>query len=134
MIEKNREQQIINRINQLEKLVNNLKRVGISTSRIAEIPAHTHPVSQINNLNNYLNQLDGVVETITGDGVETDFDIEHSQGTRNLIIQVYQNFGDYQSVDLIVQQSDPDNLRLIFDTAPADGDSYVVLIKPVAVL
>lgn len=70
-------------------------------------------------------------ETITGDGTETDFTINHELGTRDCIVQiraVASPYGSVASADYSLEFTDTDNIEVKWATAPANGDEYRVLV------
>lgn len=61
-----------------------------------------------------------------GDETTRDFDISHGMGTRDVIVQIYDN-STYDTVYTDVIRTDLDNIRVSFITAPT-ADQYRVLI------
>jgi len=61
-----------------------------------------------------------------GDGANVSFDIAHDLGTRDIIVQLYDN-STYETVYTDVTRTDDVNVNISFTTAPTT-DQYRVLI------
>jgi hypothetical protein len=66
--------------------------------------------------------------TVIGDGTATVFTITHSFGTRDVLVGVYQNGGNYDDVICVVERPSPDSVILRFGVAPAANSIRVVVI------
>lgn len=69
----------------------------------------------------------GKEETITGNGSTTAFAISHAFNTRDVIVQVY-DLTDYKTVECDVTRTSTTQVTVEFNTAPASGKTYRVLI------
>lgn len=69
-------------------------------------------------------------KTITGDGVATSFVIDHNLGTRDIMVSVVEKFSPYTQISTgyTVEMTTQDSCLVSWDTAPANGDKYRVLI------
>lgn len=68
--------------------------------------------------------------TFTGDGSETDFEITHNAGTKDLIVGV-RDMADDEIVFPTVKTTTTNMLTVSFAEAPANGKEYRVIIKRV---
>ena len=66
--------------------------------------------------------------TLTGDGSTTTFVVNHALDTDDLMIQVYETFGDKESIATTTSRPDTNNVNVTFALAPVNGDDYRVLI------
>lgn len=62
-----------------------------------------------------------------GDGSATQYDITHNFGTRDVIVQVIRNSGNYDNVDCDISRTDTNTVRLNFSAAPT-ANQYRCLI------
>lgn len=62
-----------------------------------------------------------------GDGSATQYDITHNFGTRDVIVQVIRNSGNYDNVECDVSRTDTNTVRLNFAAAPT-SNQYRCLI------
>ena len=65
---------------------------------------------------------------ITGDGLETEFTVQHDLNTTFVMVQVQAAASPYGVVDVTVAVVDEDNVTVTFAEAPDDGASYKVLV------
>ncbi len=63
-----------------------------------------------------------------GDGSATSYTVTHNLNTRDVVVEVYRNSGNYDSVLVEVQRSSLNAVTLVFDTAPA-VNAYRVLVR-----
>lgn len=61
----------------------------------------------------------------------TSYTINHAMGTRNVIVQIYDNTS-YETVFADVTRTDVDNIAVEFGFSPNDNEDYTVLIKAIA--
>ena len=66
--------------------------------------------------------------TISGNDSNTVFTINHGCGTRDMIVQVYENQAPYGNVLVAVERPNTACITVTFDTAPAIGEDYRVLM------
>ncbi len=73
------------------------------------------------------------VATIEGDTATTttSYTINHSIGTRNVIVQIFDNT-NYETVFADVTRTDTNNITVEFGFSPNDNEDYTVLIKAIA--
>lgn len=64
-----------------------------------------------------------------GDGSATQFDITHNFGTRNVVVDVYRNSGNYDSILCDVSRPDTNTVRLNFAQAPSSNQFTVVVMS-----
>lgn len=64
---------------------------------------------------------------VIGDGVTTDFTLTHSLGTRDVLVEVVENGGEYDTVWCDRSRPTADTVRLRFATPPA-ADSLRVTV------
>lgn len=62
-----------------------------------------------------------------GDGTNTTYNFGHFMNTRNLLVQVRENGGNYDLVDCDITLPTPDQIALSFTTPPG-VDAYQVFI------
>lgn len=67
-------------------------------------------------------------EQIQGDDVTSTFTINHALNKASVSVQVWKAFGDESSINVEVEKVDDDNVRLVFNAAPATGRDYNVLV------
>jgi hypothetical protein len=65
---------------------------------------------------------------VIGDGTSTVFTITHGFGTRDVIVGVYQNSGNYDDIICDVERPNPNSVVLRFGVAPAANSIRVVVI------
>ena len=65
---------------------------------------------------------------ITGTGAITDFLINHSLSTLDVLIQVYQNTGQFTTVDVFTERTTASQINVSFAVAPVIGEDYRVLL------
>jgi hypothetical protein len=64
-----------------------------------------------------------------GDGSATQYDVTHSFGTRDVIVSVYRNSGNYDDVLCDVSRPDTNTVRLNFAAAPSSNQFRVVITR-----
>jgi hypothetical protein len=66
-------------------------------------------------------------ETITGDGVETEFAVEHDLGTTDVVVQVFNLVTNAEvGVDIVIE--DANSVSIGFDSAPTSAMSFRVVV------
>ena len=78
-------------------------------------------------LANWSGRLRKVSENI-GDGSATSYVVTHNLSTRDVIIRVFPNSGEYDDVEVDVQRTSTTTATLVFATAPASNAYRVVVI------
>ena len=68
------------------------------------------------------------VSTSVGDGSATSYVVTHNLNTRDVIIRVFPNSGQYDDVEVDVQRTSTTTATLVFATAPASNAYRVVVI------
>jgi hypothetical protein len=68
------------------------------------------------------------VSTSIGDGSATSYVVTHNLNTRDVIIRVFPNSGEYDDVEVDVQRTSTTTATLVFATAPASNAYRVVVI------
>lgn len=66
--------------------------------------------------------------TNIGDGSATSYTITHSLNTRDVIVRVFPNSGDYDDVEVDVRRPSTTTCTLVFATAPASNAYRVVVL------
>lgn len=66
--------------------------------------------------------------TDLGDGSNTSYAITHNFGTRDVIVRVFPNSGQYDDVEVDVQRTNTNTVTLVFASAPAANAYRVVVI------
>ena len=66
--------------------------------------------------------------TSIGDGSATSYTITHSLNTRDVIIRVFPNAGNYDDVEVDVQRTSTTTATVVFATAPASNAYRVVVL------
>lgn len=65
---------------------------------------------------------------VIGDGAATSIAVTHNFNTRDVVVEVYRNSGNYDAVLVEVRRTSVNAVTLIFDSAPA-LNAYVVTVK-----
>jgi len=68
------------------------------------------------------------ISTSIGDGSATSYVVTHNLNTRDVIIRVFPNSGEYDDVEVDVQRTSTTTATLVFATAPASNAYRVVVI------
>ena len=68
------------------------------------------------------------VSTNVGDGSATSYVVTHNLNTRDVIIRVFPNSGEYDDVEVDVQRTSTTTTTLVFATAPASNAYRVVVL------
>ena len=63
-----------------------------------------------------------------GDGSATSYVVTHNLNTRDVIIRVFPNSGQYDDVEVDVQRTSTTTATLVFATVPASNAYRVVVI------
>lgn len=66
--------------------------------------------------------------TITGTGSKTDFVITHSLGTRDVVVNMYENTTPYQQVWADIKMTSTSQVTVTFATAPTTSEKYRIVI------
>lgn len=64
-----------------------------------------------------------------GDGSATQFDVTHLFGTRDVMVQVYRNSGNYDNIECDISRTDTNTVRLNFAAAPTSNQFRVVITR-----
>ena len=67
-------------------------------------------------------------EQVMGDASANTFTITHNFGTRNVLVNVCRNSGNYDEVITGVEHTDANSVKVSFDAAPA-VNAYTVLVR-----
>jgi hypothetical protein len=67
--------------------------------------------------------------TNVGDGTNTTYTITHGLGSRDVIVQLYSNSGNYEAIDCEIRRTSTTTATLIFGSIPTT-DQYRVVITP----
>lgn len=62
-----------------------------------------------------------------GDGSATSYNIDHNLNTRDVIVRVYRNSGNYDDVECDIQRSTVNRVILVFAAAPTTNQHRVVI-------
>jgi hypothetical protein len=68
------------------------------------------------------------VSTSVGDGSATSYVVTHNLNTRDVVIRVFPNSGEYDDVEVDVQRTSTTTATLVFATAPASNAYRVVVL------
>lgn len=68
------------------------------------------------------------VSTSVGDGSATSYAVTHNLNTRDVIVRVYPNSGEYDDVEVDVQRTSTTVVTVVFATAPASNSYRVVVL------
>jgi len=95
----------------------------------AEVDAGTDDARIITPLKlaNYSGRLKKYSTSI-GDGSATSFTVTHSLNTRDVVIRIYQNSGDYEDVEPDVRRTTVNAATIVFATAPSSNAYRVVVV------
>lgn len=63
-----------------------------------------------------------------GDGSATSYVVTHNLNTRDVVVEVYRNSGNFDSVLVEVQRTSVNAVTILFDTAPS-ANAYRVLVR-----
>ncbi len=64
-----------------------------------------------------------------GDGSATQYDVTHNFGTRDVIVQVIRNSGNYDEILCDISRTDTNTVRLNFSSAPSSNQFRVLIIR-----
>ena len=95
----------------------------------AEVDAGTDDTRIVTSLK--LSNLAGRVRKVSaniGDGSATTFTVTHNLNTRDVIVRLFPNSGQYDDVEVDVQRTSVNAVTLVFATAPATNAYRVVVI------
>ena len=67
---------------------------------------------------------------IIGTGTGTDKTITHTLSTLDVLIQVFSTTGDFETVDVDMKRDNTNDVTVVFNTAPAMGEDYKVILLP----
>jgi len=119
-------------------LTNVTRVTGLSPDDLMYIQKANAPAGQkdmVITIASFVAMLGGVVpvslkETfdITGDGNETDFECNHTKGTKDLVVVLREAFGDYAKVEYTINFTSNSKITVSFSEAPAVGENYKLII------
>jgi hypothetical protein len=69
-----------------------------------------------------------VVRFINGNGTASSYILNHGLGTRNVLVEIIENSGDFKTVLTDVKRISEDEIQVDFGIPPALGDNYNVII------
>lgn len=64
-----------------------------------------------------------------GDGSATQYDVTHNFGTRDIVVQVLRNSGNFDNVDCDISRTDTNTVRLNFAAAPTSNQYRVLIVR-----
>jgi hypothetical protein len=64
---------------------------------------------------------------INGDGIETDFILDHNLGTKFVLVQIFESESG-ETIEASVTRIDSNNVRVSFNNAPSENEFSVVII------
>jgi hypothetical protein len=68
------------------------------------------------------------ISTNVGDGSATSYVVTHNLNTRDVLVRVYPNSGEYDDVEVDVQRTSTTTVTVVFATAPASNAFRVVVV------
>ena len=92
----------------------------------------TMRMTNVSKLYDYIGPLLTSTGDITGDDSSREFTHDHAFGTRNVIIQVVEAQSPYETVMVATKRNTTDQITVSFETAPATGTNYKVLVTRMA--
>ena len=91
----------------------------------------TMRMTNVSKLFDYVHSLLTSSGDITGDGSSREFTHDHAFGTRNVTIQVVEAQSPFETVMVATKRNTTDQVTINFETAPASGTNYKVLVTKV---
>ena len=88
----------------------------------------TMRMTRVSKIYDYVASLLTSEGDITGDGSNREFTHDHAFGTRNVMVQVVEAQSPYETVFVDVKRNTTDQITINFETAPATGTDYKVLV------
>lgn len=88
----------------------------------------TMRMTNVSKMFDYVHSLMTSEGDITGDGSSREFTHDHAFGTRNVIIQVVEAQSPFETVMVATKRNTTDQITINFETAPASGTNYKVLV------
>jgi hypothetical protein len=67
------------------------------------------------------------IEFVIGDGIETDFILDHNLGTKFVLVQIFESESG-ETIEASVTRIDNNNVRVSFNNAPSENEFSVVII------
>lgn len=91
----------------------------------------TMRMTNVSKMFDYVHNLITSSGDITGDGSSREFTHDHAFGTRNVAVQVVEAQSPFETVMVAVKRNTTDQITINFETAPASGTNYKVLVTRV---
>lgn len=92
----------------------------------------TMRMTNVSKMYDYIASLSTSEGDITGDGSTREFTHDHAFGTRNVIVQIVEAQSPYETVMVATKRNTTDQVTISFETAPATGTNYKVLVTRIA--
>lgn len=74
-----------------------------------------------------INFIPRKIEFVIGDGIETDFILDHNLGTKFVLVQIFESESG-ETIEASVTRIDSNNVRVSFNNAPSENEFSVVII------
>ncbi len=74
-----------------------------------------------------INFIPRKIEFVIGDGIETDFILDHNLGTKFVLVQIFESESG-ETIEASVTRIDNNNVRVSFNNAPSENEFSVVII------
>jgi len=74
-----------------------------------------------------INFIPRKIEFVIGDGIETDFILDHNLGTKFVLVQIFESESG-ETIEASVTRIDSNNVLVSFNNAPSENEFSVVII------